>query len=410
MKYNENVIMPRLKSLLALTVLLSLQAFAQGENIENVANSRIMISKLTTVYDTNPQGVIRALPRAIESVEWSPDGKSLIVDIQGVNQFFSIAIMNATTEKATIKQLSNSRDTGNTRLNNSNPSFYKNGKYYVFVGQDLSSQEYRRSLPGIGLFSNICLASTTSPNYWNLTNYISSYKTARGAIMPRFSKDGKMLSWTVCAADSQDRNFWGRRSIAVAKFAFVKDVPELSSIKTYSPSSNKQPFYETYGFSPDGKSILFAANMDDKQEWFAMDICSLNIETGEARKLTDTPKNWNRFAAYSPNGKKIIYTSSEGYAVPFLGLNGEQWKNEMFSELWIMNAAGTERRKISGFNDLGNPYFVKTKAYVGMVSWNPVEPNKIAFILNIRNNAYTNYSSVVVAELSNSLTVNLQKK
>jgi len=400
----------RLKAIMSLTALFALYAVSQEASIEDTANSRIMISKITTVYDANPKGAIRALPKSIESIAWSPDGKSLLVDIQGLNQFFSISIMNVSGDKPTLRPLTNSRDTGNTRLNNSNPCFYKDGKHYVFIGQDLNSQEYRRSLPGIGLFSNICLANVNSPNYWNLTNYISSYKIAKGAVMPRFSKDGKALCWTACTAEAQDRNFWGRRSLAVAKFSFAKGSPELSGIKTFSPSNNKQPFYETYGFSPDGKSILFASNLDERQEWFAMDICSLNLESGEVKNLTNTPRNWNRYAAYSPNGKKIIYTSSEGYAVPFLGLNGEQWRNEMFSELWIMNSAGTERRRISGFNDPSNPYFVKTKAYIGMVAWHPTDTNKIAFILYVRNNAYTNFASVVVAELSNSLTVNLPKK
>ena len=399
-----------IKAFLAIGAIVCATVVAQTESIENAANSRIVISKATAVYDTNTKGGIRTLPKTIESIAWTPDGKNLLVDIQGVNQYYSIALMNLNGDKATVKLLTNSRDTANTRLNNSNPSFYKDGKHYVFIGQDLDSKEYKRSLPGIGLFSNICVANVNSPNFWTLTNYISSYKSAKGAVMPSFSKDGTMLCWTVCASEAEDRNFWGRRSIATAKFSFNKGVPAISGIKTYSPSQNKLPFYETYGFSPDGKSLLFASNLDEKQEWFAMDICLLNLESGEAKKLTNTPSNWNRYAAFSPNGKKIIYSSSEGYSVPFLGFNGEQWKNEMFSELWIMNSTGGERRKLSGFNELGNPQFVKTKAFIGAVAWNPTDPNKIAFILNVRNNAYSNSSSVMVAELSNTLTANLPKK
>ena len=397
-----------LRAITAAAVVLSMHAF--GESIESLPNSRIAISRISTVLDTNSKDALRTPPKAIESLEWSPDGKSLIVDIQGVNQFFSIAIMNAFGDKTTIRQLSNTRDTANTRLNNSNPCFHKDGKHYVFVGQDLNSHEYGRSLPGIGLFSNICLAKLNSPSYWNLTNYVSSYKLAKGAVMPRFSKDGKMLCWTTCVAAAMDRNFWGRRGIVTAKFAFVNETPEITEITTYSPSDNKHPFYETYGFAPDGKSLLFASNLNNNQEWFSMDICSLNLENHKVTKLTDTPRDWNRFAAYSPNGKKIIYTSSEGFSVPFLGNDGEQWKNEIFSELWIMNSNGTEKRKLSGFNEPDNPYFAKTKAYIGMVAWHPFAPNIIAFILNVRNNAYTNFASIVVAELSDTTTGNLSKK
>ena len=394
----------------ALVLTFSMISSAIGEGIENVPNSRITISRITPLLNINSKDVFRTLPKAIESLEWSPDGKSLLVDTQGVNQFFSIAIMSTSGEKTSIRQLSNSRDTGNTRLNNSNPCFHKDGKHYVFIGQDLNSREYARSLPGIGLFSNICLAKINSPNYWNLTNYVSSYKLAKGAVMPRFSKDGQMLCWTTCIADAEDRNFWGRRSIAIAKFAFANDTPELTGIRNYSPSSNRHPFYETYGFSPDGKSLLFASNLAVNQQWFTMDICSLNLENGQVTKLTDTPNDWNRFAAYSPNGKKIIYTSSEGFSVPFLGNDAQKWKNELFSELWIMNSNGTEKRKLSGFNDPGNPFFAKTKAFVGMVTWHPIDPNKIAFILNVRNNAYTNFASIVIAELSNSTTGNPIRK
>ena len=398
------------KAITALTFMLSLHALAAGESIENVSNSRIAISKVTPLVSMNSKDAFRTLPKVIESLEWSPDGKSLLVDTQGVNQFFSIAIMSALGEKTSVRQLSNSRDTGNTRLNNSNPCFHKDGKHYVFIGQDLNSREYARSLPGIGLFSNVCLAKVNSPNYWNLTNYVSSYKLAKGAVMPRFSKNGQILCWTVCASDAEDRNFWGRRSIAVAKFAFVNETPELSDIKNYSPSRNRHPFYETYGFSPDGKSLLFASNLDENQQWFTMDICSLNLQNGQVTKLTDTQGAWHRFAAFSPNGKKIIYTSSESFSVPFLGNDAQKWKNELFSELWIMNSNGSEKRKLSGFNDPGNPYFAKTKAYIGMVAWHPTDPNKIAFLLNVRNNAYTNQASIVIAELSSNTTGTPSKK
>ena len=49
MKYDGNIIRTRLNALLALMAFLSLHAFGQGENIENVVNSRVMISKITTV-------------------------------------------------------------------------------------------------------------------------------------------------------------------------------------------------------------------------------------------------------------------------------------------------------------------------------------------------------------------------
>ena len=75
-----------------------------------------------------------------------------------------------------------------------------------------------------------------------------------------------------------------------------------------------------------------------------------------------------------------------------------------------MNSNGTEKRKLSGFNEPSNPYFARTKAFIGMVAWHPLAPNIIAFILNVRNNAYTNFASIVVAELSDNTTGNISKK
>lgn len=387
----------------------SLQA-QQKENVEDVVNSRIIISKMDTVYDTETAGSSRNAPKTIDSIAWSPDGKKLLVDIQGVNQFFSVALLDLSGEKVALKNLTSNREPGNTRLNNSNPCFFKDGKHYVFIGQDLDSKEYRRSLPGIGLFSNVWLSKVNSPNYWKITNCVSSFKASEGAVMPRFSKDGSQICWVNCFADAQVKNFWGKRSVSLAKFTLGKDGPSLSNTRTFTPGNNKTPFYETYGFSPDGKKVLLAATLDMNQEWFGMDICAMDAETGEVKPLTDNPKVWNRYADYSPSGKKVLFTSSDGYAVPFLGFNGEQWKSEMVSELWIMSGNGTEKRKLTGFNDIGNPYYVKTRAYIGMVAWNPADPNKVAFILNVQNNAYTTASSVIVAELANSLTVNLRKK
>lgn len=391
---------------IAMGFAVSLYAENSVENsvIEATVNGRLKVVKKTVLFDSAKFSTGRTPSRNVESIAWSPDGRFLLMDQKGLNQFFAIARTRLDGDKVAGKTsvLSNNRITGNTRLNNSNPAWFPTGKYFVFTGQDNSSSEYKRSLPGYGFFSNLWLADTKGTSFSKLTHEVSTYNAPKGAVMPRFSPDGRKLFWTRCEAPLLNGNY-GERSLMLADFKMRDDnSPELSAIQSFQPGGTGVNFYESYGFSPDGNDLLYAANMTPGEDWFCMDICTQPVKSTAVKQLTRTPGVWDRYAAFTPNGKKILWSSSQGYSVAYLGPAGSQWQQSMITELWIMNKDGSDKKRLTGFNDTTSPDYIATRCYVGMVACHP-DGKHVAIVLHKQYNVYNTTSSVILLEFDNML-------
>lgn len=347
-------------------------------SLESIFNYRIRVKKFTTLQSVSN----------IESVAWSPDGKKLLVDSAIGNPYYNIYIVEFDDEgRDSIRSVFQRRGSDIvTSLHNGNASWHPRGRHIVFSGQNVGSTELRRSAPGYGLFGNLWLADDNG-RFWRLTNLLSSYFNPKGVSMPHFSPDGRKLVWTVSdgrAGQGRARgrmdSLWGTRSICLANFALKNGRPEISNMKEFTPGE-QDDFYETYGFSVDGRQVLFAANMSENQPWYGMDICLYDIASEQTTKLTDTPMVWDRYASFSPGGEKIVWSSSEGFTISSLGAGGINWQREMMSELWIMNKDGRQKRRLTFFNQRNRPESVRRHAYVGMSSWHP-SGERIALVLH----------------------------
>ncbi|MBR0457941.1 MAG: PD40 domain-containing protein [Victivallales bacterium] len=383
-------------------------------DVESLHNKRISILKSYTVADTASIDGKFQTDRTIESVQWSPDGRTILFDVQGSNQFFSIASVPSLElrPKASPRILSTIRHPRNQRLNNAHPAWYtdklepifsRQGKYFIFVGQDPTSNDFKVSQPGLALFTNLYICDANGAQFWQVTHDISTYSFRRGALNPQFSPDGSLLLWTRNIKQSDRDGYWGRRSINLANFLFKGNNPSINNIREFTPNGNT--FYETYGFSPDGKQILFAS-CEEPDAWAGMDIYTMAVGDASGRpildgkpvKLTSTPSVWDRHASFSPGGKKIIWASSEGYSISTLGPGGSRWPQAMVTELWIMNANGKDQVCLTSYNQRGSSMYAGTRCFVGATCWSP-DGQKVAFVLNRQINAYSLASSVVVLEL-----------
>ena len=375
-----------------------------NSNIEEIPNSRVTVVNMQTIFDASTRNNAKVFPRIIESIAWNNTGTKLYIDYQGVNQYFAIVdLSSAIKGTARVKFLSHTRDKGNTRHNNANPVFHPSNKFYVFSGQDIGVTEYRRSLPGYGFCTNLYAADINSNVYWPLTTNVSTAKMVRGAFMPQFSPDGTTLFWTVCECHPLDKEILGRRSLMLGDFSIVGDVPQLTNAKRIAEDQLSNAFAESYGFSPDGKQLLLAGTRKNVNEWYRMDIGLYSLETNKVTFLTNRTDTWDRYAAFTAMGRKIIWSSSGDYTIPYLGIGGSQWQNEMLSELWIMNANGTDKRQLTHFNERGHSHYASCKCYVGMVKWHPTKKNTLAFILHKQHSLNNTSSSIIIAELGNAL-------
>jgi Tol biopolymer transport system component len=382
-------------TVICLTLCADKIALAQN-SVEELNNSKIAVAKITP---------LRAAFKNIESIAWSKNGQSLLIDRQGLNQFYQVVLAPVAGEGTNGNIVTANRD-GGSRNHNGNPSWHPDNKHIVFCGQNAGSTEFTRSAPSHGLQCNLWFGTSSGSQFWQLTHLQTSFNSPKGVSMPRFSPNGKTLFWTGCLGATTRGSFWGERALFLADFSFEDERPQLSNQQHFQPGA-QHDFYESYGFSPDGKSLLFAGNMSSDQQWFGMDICKIQFANNHAAQakmqpvlLTKTPHVWDRYASFSPKGNKIIWSSSEGNTVPYLGIGGARWQQFMQADLWIMNSDGSDKKRLTGFNNRLASEYTGRKCYVGMSAWHPHE-NKIALVLHyeIRN---ANMESIVhIIELNN---------
>ncbi|KZN52332.1 hypothetical protein N474_23100 [Pseudoalteromonas luteoviolacea CPMOR-2] len=91
--------------------------------------------------------------------------------------------------------------------------------------------------------------------------------------------------------------------------------------------------------SPDGKLVAFYGKYDKFKTW---SIHSVAIDGSNLKRLTHTKNKWDSAPAWSLDGRTILFTRE--YKNP----NGK-WQ----SQIWLMNADGSEQRKISGLQGGG---------------------------------------------------------
>jgi Tol biopolymer transport system component len=92
---------------------------------------------------------------------------------------------------------------------------------------------------------------------------------------------------------------------------------------------------------------------------------------GNMMQLTDSPRVWDRFATYSPDGSKIIWSSSGSFVIRYLGTNGEKWQRYLQTELWIMDANGHRAKQLTFFNTKGSPQYAGNRVFFGDTAFSP---------------------------------------
>ena len=204
--------------------------------------------------------------------------------------------------------------------------------------------------------------------FYQLTDY-SIKQPIRAVIHPQFSHDGKKLLWAERV--KRGESFGGGWVLRAADFVLDGNDPHLENIETLTPGK-QNCFYESHAFSKDDKKILFSGNLELDQSPVGLDIYELNLETNQLIRLTTSDNDWDEHAHYSPDGKKIAWMSSTGFDIQWGDIIGHNWQKYLKTELWIMDADGSNQQRVTYFNTAGYPeYMDGRRSVVSDSAWSP---------------------------------------
>jgi hypothetical protein len=175
-----------------------------------------------------------------------------------------------------------------------------------------------------------------------------------GVLHPHFSHNGKNLVWGQlldykAKPGRSNQSNMGIWEMKVADFK-VDDIGiGLENIRTYAPGRQKK-WYETHGFSPNDKKIIFSGSLVPGQLDVYMDIYTFDLFTEELTRLTRTLNKWDEHAHYFPDGKRIVWISSVNKFDP------DNWRKTLRTEYFVMNADGSNKQQLTFFNTPGHDH------------------------------------------------------
>lgn len=204
-----------------------------------------------------------------------------------------------------------------------------------------------------GLWTNIYVTTPDGAQWYRLTDHSNS--KADGAMHVQFSADGSKMLWSHLVEPASRTLPWGKWRLMIADFVVNDGVPSLQNSRDITPANAL--FLEAHGFSSDGRNILFTGDMENTHDW-GHDIWKMELATGKLVNLTNSDY-WDEHSQYSPNGKKIVYMSSEPYPTAFFK-----------TELMLVNPNGTGKRQLTHFNVPGYPESVDEKSMPTRANWN----------------------------------------
>ncbi|MFH1312432.1 MAG: hypothetical protein ABIJ00_04315, partial [Candidatus Eisenbacteria bacterium] len=233
-------------------------------------------------------------------------------------------------------------------------SWHPSGNYLIFTAEkNQHAGGSALSHPGIGFNCDIWLMTSDGQQFWRLTDLPTKMnlrdRTPVSAVLgPHFSHDGTKVSWSERIGPGGK---WGEWALRLADFVPVENGgPRLENIRTYQPGSQHR-YYESDDFTLDGSKFLFCGNIVAGQDETEMDIYTLDLRSGQTRRLT-YGGGWNETGHFSPDDSKIVWLSSSGYPIG-AGSSGEYWWEQQRTDYWTMNADGSGKTQLTYNNKPG---------------------------------------------------------
>lgn len=310
-------------------------------------------------------------------LDWAADPKGRIAfDSRGPDGYYDVFLAQADGSNRVC--LTCDRAGQVPQKHNGNPAWHPSGRFLVFMAEKaVHPADSSASSPGAGLWCDLWIVTDDGKSFYQLTSL--PLDQAQGALHPHFSRDGKKLLWSERIRGFRQPENFGEWAIKVADFSFEGE-PKLTNVRAFQPGVRRM-WYETHGFSPDDRLILFAGDVQEGQAIENMDVCTLDPATGALTNLTPSLDAWDEHAHFSPSGERVAWMSNQG--LPGRGtVPWGQYMNWLSTELWIMSPDGSNKQKVTFFNDPKHPMYCGGRAIVGDGDWSR-DGKKYAVLVNV---------------------------
>jgi len=301
---------------------------------------------------TYPDIKISIIDTNVSDHEWSFDGRFLAYSRAGLPDGYH-DVWLVSDDGSSRRCLTCGDATPNKQ--NGGVSWHPSGEYLVFTAQNEDADGDRAdglAKPGTGLNVNLWVMTADGSRSWKLTDLETDMERPRGIIHPQFSHDGATIFWSQAMGvyDTAPGREWGEWALMYADFIVFDGTPRIENVRSLQPGAFIS-FYESHDVSPDNSRLLFSGNLLSGQPLYGLDIYEFEIKTGVLRRLTDTFTDWDEHAHYSPDGEHIYWMSGDELDVSFPAVRNQAWKSYIRTELWIMDSDGSNRKRLTYFND-----------------------------------------------------------
>ena len=236
------------------------------------------------------------------------------------------------------------------------PAWHPSGRYLVVQAEKETHTRVRMArvvTPGAGVLNDLWLVDLET-RHATLLRDVGDTR-GDGVLHPHFSHDGNRLSWGEMQEPGslrkgKEMGYW---ALMTADFRLAGGKARLENVRSYTPGG--PAFYENHGFSSDGSQLLFASNYQARKR-FEGHIYLMDLATQRVTRLTT--EDYNEHAQFSPDGSTIAWISTTGNRN-----NG--------TDYWFMNPDGSNKRRVTWFNQPGNPQSNGSKVVVADFAWRP---------------------------------------
>ena len=206
-----------------------------------------------------------------------------------------------------------------------------------------------------------------------VTPTIDQLVSLRRAGSPAMSPDGRLVAYTVRAANWDDNNYHTEIWLADAATGETRQLTNNPKKSSTSPA-----------WAPDSRTLAFASDREEKRQIYLIDV-----HGGEARQLTTVEDGVGSFE-WSPDGKSIAFTMMDPKsdamkdrekAFGDFDVVGQDYR---MSHLWVIGVAGAQPKRLTG-----------GAFTVGSFEWSP-DGTRIAFDHRV-NNANANGGSADIS-------------